>query len=152
VTTIASIGYEGVALADLIAALRDAGIATVVDVRQAPISRRPGFSKSALAAALADAGIDYVHLRALGTPKPGRDAARQGRLEEFHRIFADQLATPEAQAGLARTAEVARTGKACLLCYERDPRACHRTLVLEALAGRMEIEIEHLFAGPIPVP
>ena len=119
----------------------------MIDVREAPVSRRKGFSKKALAATLAEAGLDYVHLRALGTPKPGRDAARQGRLQEFHRIFAAQLATPEAQAGLARTVEIVDAGKSCLLCYERDPEACHRSLVLDALAERMTFEVEHLFAG-----
>lgn len=145
-TAIATIGYEGATVGDLIAALSAAGVATVIDVREAPVSRRKGFSKSALAAALAEAGLDYVHLRALGTPKPGRDAARQGDMERFHGIFAAQLATPEAQAGLVRTAEIMRAGKACLLCYERDPRACHRSLVLDALAERMALEVEHLFA------
>lgn len=145
-TAIATIGYEGTTLAGLIAALNAAGIATVIDVREAPVSRRKGFSKSALAAALAEAGLDYVHLRALGTPKAGRDAARRGEIERFHGIFAAQLGTPEAQAGLARTAGIARAAKACLLCYERDPEACHRSLVLDALAERMALKVEHLFA------
>jgi uncharacterized protein (DUF488 family) len=147
-TAIATIGYEGAALDDLIAALRAARVATVIDVREAPVSRRKGFSKMALAAALAEAGLDYVHLRALGTPKPGRDAARQGDMERFHAIFAAQLATPEAQGALASAADTVRAAKACLLCYERDPEACHRSLVLDALAERMPLDIEHLFAGP----
>ena len=98
--TIASIGYEHATPAALIAELRRAGVGLLVDVRAVPNSRRPGFSKKALGAALDEAGIGYLHLRALGTPADGRAAARSGKHAEMHRIFRKQLETPEAQDAL----------------------------------------------------
>lgn len=80
---LATIGYEGSSLQDFIATLRAASIRTLIDVRALPISRRPGFAKNALSKALAEAGIDYVHLKGLGDPKEGRDAARANDLETF---------------------------------------------------------------------
>ena len=71
-----TIGYEATTMAEFLAALNEAGVERVIDVRALPLSRRPGFSKSPLRAALAEAGIDYVHLKALGTPADGRSAAR----------------------------------------------------------------------------
>ena len=93
-----TIGYEGATQPELIAALRAAGVEQVIDVRAVPLSRKPGFSKNVLAAGLREAGIDYVHLKALGTPPAGREAARKGRMDEMRRIFAEQLETPEAGA------------------------------------------------------
>jgi uncharacterized protein (DUF488 family) len=84
--TLATIGYEKATQADVIGRLKSAGVEVVIDVRAVPSSRRAGFSKTILAGSLHDAGIDYVHLRALGTPKPGRDAARKGHTAEMHAI------------------------------------------------------------------
>src|SRR5437016_3194025 len=88
-----TIGYEKARLADVIAALQEAGVATLIDVRDRPISRRPGFSKRQLAAALDQAGIRYVGLRALGTPPEGREAGRRREWDRFWRIVEDKLAT-----------------------------------------------------------
>lgn len=74
--TIYTIGYEATTMADFLAALQRAGVRRVIDVRALPLSRRPGFSKSSLAAHLAEVGIEYRHLKALGTPKRGRDAGK----------------------------------------------------------------------------
>ena len=82
-----TIGYENATVPDFVAALTQAGVKRVIDVRAVPNSRRPGFSKTPLRNALAEAGIDYVHLRALGTPADGRAAARAGRHEELERIY-----------------------------------------------------------------
>ena len=106
-TPLATIGYEGATQADVIARLRAAGVEIVIDVRAVASSRRPGFSKTILAASLAEAGIDYLHLRALGTPKPGREAARAGRIDEMREIYEAHLATPEAVDALAHCAAVA---------------------------------------------
>ncbi len=84
-----TIGYEGATMDGFIAALDTAGVRQVIDVRALPLSRRPGFSKSSLAASLAAAGIAYVHLKALGTPKPGRDAAKKGDVATLERVYAD---------------------------------------------------------------
>ncbi len=129
-TRVFTIGYEAATFDDLLAALRKAGVRQVIDVRALPLSRRPGFSKSALAAGLAEAGIDYVHLKALGTPKPGRDAAKKGDRATLETVYSGQLELPEAQAQAARMRELVEAAPSALLCYERDPALCHRTLLL----------------------
>ncbi len=115
----------------------------VVDVRALPLSRRPGFSKSPLRAALAEAGIDYVHLKALGTPSEGRTAARAGRHRDMARIYAGQLELPEAMAQGAQLLALAAAMPSAVLCMERDPAHCHRTLLLDAIAA--DADIVHLF-------
>jgi len=139
-----TIGYEATTVPEFVAALCDAGVQRVIDVRAVPNSRRPGFSKTPLRNALAEVGIDYVHLRALGTPAEGRAAARAGRHEELERIYAGQLELPEAMVQTAQMIELATEKPSALLCYERDPAHCHRTLLLAAAAD--EAEVTHLFA------
>ena len=138
-----TIGYEAATVAEFVDALSAAGVRRVIDIRAVPNSRRPGFSKTPLRGALAEAGIDYVHLRALGTPAAGREAARKGRHEELTRIYAGQLELPEAMAEGAQMIELAREKPSALLCYEREPAGCHRSLLLTAVAP--EAEVEHLF-------
>lgn len=140
--TIYTIGYEGATQTDVIAALERAGVKRVIDVRQLPLSRRPGFSKSSLAASLAERGIDYVHLKALGTPKPGRDAAKKGDRATLKSVYAGQLELPEAQAEAVRMRVLAAEMPSALLCFERDPSVCHRTLLLAAEgAGEQVIDL-----------
>ena len=134
-----TIGYEGATQAEFLAALQQAGVERVIDVRAVPNSRRPGFSKTPLKNALAEAGIDYVHLRALGTPAAGREAARAGRKSELERIYAGQLETPQAMAEGAMMLELARDKPSALLCYERDPACCHRTLLWQAVSPDAEV-------------
>ncbi len=138
-TTIYTIGYEATTMADFLAALTRAGVRQVIDVRALPLSRRPGFSKSSLAASLAEAGIGYVHLKALGTPKRGRDAAKKGDVATLRAVYDDQLELPEAQAAAARMLELTAETPSALLCYERDPCHCHRTLLLEAVGQGAEV-------------
>jgi uncharacterized protein (DUF488 family) len=116
---------------------------TLVDVRALANSRRPGFAKRALTAALEEAGIGYLHIPALGTPAEGRAAVREGRPEEMRRIFAARLAGVEAQAALAGLSAQARRQPLCLLCLEADPARCHRTLVAEAVG----LPVRHLSAA-----
>ena len=139
-----TIGYEGVAQADLIAALEAAGVKRVIDVRQLPLSRRPGFSKTPLRAALAEHGIDYVHLKALGTPPEGREAARRGRHAEMARIYRATLADPAAMVEAERMNALAVEAPSALLCFERAPAHCHRQLLIDEVAA--DAEVEHLFA------
>jgi uncharacterized protein (DUF488 family) len=146
---LATIGYESTAVPEFLATLRDAGIELLVDVRAVASSRRPGYAKTALAANLASVGIEYLHLRGLGTPKEGRVAARAGRHAEMHAIFRAHLSTPDAQADLAALADIVEAGRrACLLCLEADPTHCHRSLVADALARRMTLDIVHLHPEP----
>ena len=139
-----TIGYEGATVGEFLSALQSARVERVIDVRFVPNSRRPGFSKTPLRNALAEAGIDYVHLRALGTPADGRAAARAGRKDELKRIYAGQLELPEAIAETGKMLDLSREKPSALLCYERDPAACHRTLLLEAVAP--DAEVEDIFA------
>ena len=137
--TIFTIGYEATTMSDFIAALQAAKVERVIDVRALPLSRRPGFSKSSLAASLAEVGIDYRHLKALGTPKVGRDAAKRGDVATLRAVYADQLELPEAIAQGAQMLALAEEKPSALLCYERDPCHCHRTLLLAAIARGTEV-------------
>ena len=139
-----TIGYEGATVPEFIAALLKAGVGRVIDVRALPLSRRPGFSKSALRAALEESNIDYIHLKALGTPSEGRAAARAGRHADMERIYAGQLELPEAIAQSAQMLELAREKPTALLCMEREPAHCHRTSLLRAVAP--DAEVVDLFA------
>lgn len=134
-----TIGYKGATSADFVAALTAAGVRRVIDVRALPLSRRPGFSKTPLAGALEEAGIGYVHLKALGTPKPGRDAAKKGDLATLRAVYDAQLELPEAQVAAARMLELAAEMPSALVCYERDPCHCHRTLLLAAVGEGVEV-------------
>jgi len=133
-----TIGYEGATVPEFVTALQKAGVTRVIDVRALPLSRRSGFSKSPLRAALEGSGIDYVHLKALGTPSAGRAAARAGRHEDMARIYAGQLELPEAMAQSAQMLELAAEKPTALMCMERDPAHCHRTLLLQAVAPDCE--------------
>ena len=134
-----TIGYEGTTVGEFIESLQTAGVQRVIDVRALPLSRRPGFSKTPLRLALEEVGIEYVHLKALGTPSEGRTAARAGRHEEMARVYAGQLELPEAMAQSAQMLDLAREKPTALLCMERDPAHCHRTLLLDAVAADAEV-------------
>ncbi len=123
-----TIGYEQTTMVEFLAALAGAGVARVIDVRALPLSRRPGFSKSSLAASLKEAGIEYFHLKALGTPKAGRDAAKKGDRATLAAVYEGQLGLPEAQAQAARMRALAA---------ERDPRPCYAmSAIRRAATGR----------------
>jgi len=138
-----TIGYEGATQAAVIAALQAAGVTLLADVRAVPLSRRPGFSKNVLAAGLREAGIDYLGLKALGTPPEGREAARKHDLATLATVYARQLELPEAALQAAQLATVAAEQPTALLCFEREPGGCHRSLLIKsALPGA---EAVHLF-------
>lgn len=134
-----TIGYEKATQAQLIAALQAAGVERLIDIRAVPLSRRPGFSKNVLANGLREAGIDYVHLKALGTPPEGREAARKGRHDVLERVYAGQLELPEAMVQAAQMLELAADKPSALLCFEREPCGCHRSLLLRSVAPDAEV-------------
>jgi uncharacterized protein (DUF488 family) len=143
--TVATIGYEGATMPRFLDALRGGRVQLVVDVRAVTSSRRPGFSKSALAEHLQEAGIEYLHLRPLGTPADGRAAARAGRFDELREIYTQHLSTTDARVALESLAELVRSGRrVCLLCYEADPAHCHRSMVAEALNELVPVRADHL--------
>lgn len=131
--TIWTIGYEQARVDDVIAALSAAGVEVLADIRYLPLSRRPGFSKSALAAAAREAGIEYRHMKPLGTPAEGRAAARRGDHGTLARVYAGQLELPEALAAMAELRDLASEKRVALLCYEREAAECHRSLLIAAL-------------------
>lgn len=145
-TTLWTIGYEKAAWPDVLAALQAAGVAQIIDIRQLPLSRRAGFSKRQLAAGCAAAAIEYVHLRALGTPPEGREANRRRQWPRFWSIVDTSLATLEAGVALQQAAGMAQASPSCLLCYEADPCICHRRRVAEMLAAGHGFDVQHLSA------
>jgi len=148
--TIFTIGYEQATQAAVVAALRGAGVEVLADIRYLPLSRRPGFSKSSLTAAVEEAGVAYRHFRDLGTPVDGRAAARRGDHAALSRIYSGQLELPEAIKQMAELRELAEEKRVCLLCYERDAAECHRSLLFDALFGdfeRVDLEPELVPAG-----
>jgi uncharacterized protein (DUF488 family) len=129
-----TIGYERAPQAAVIECLKGAGVRVVIDVRAVASSRRAGFSKTVLAGSLAEVGIDYVHLRGLGTPKAGRQAAHAGKVAVMREIYEGHLAEPEAQAQLGQAIDIARERPAALLCYEAEAAGCHRRIVAERMS------------------
>lgn len=141
--TLFTIGYEQATQAAVVAALREAGVEVLADIRYLPLSRRPGFSKSSLKAAVEEAGIGYRHFKHLGTPAEGRAAAKRGDHAELSRVYAGQLELPEALAQMAELRAMAEEKRVALLCYERDPAGCHRSLLADAVLGdfqRVDLE------------
>ena len=148
-----TIGYEEATVASFLRALRDAGVELLVDVRAVASSRRPGFAKTRLAANLAEAGIEYLHLRGLGTPAEGRAAARAGRHEEMKAIFREHLGSDAAEIDMEALVDLVGAGRrVCLMCLEEAPEHCHRSLVADAVASRVSVTIRHLEPGTASPP
>lgn len=141
---LSTIGYEGKTQAEFLDELKAAGVALLVDVREVAASRRPGFSKTALGNAVREQGIDYLHLRPLGTPAAGREAARKGRIAEMRAIYAEQLETPEALLAMEQLLAEASERHVALLCYEKEAPCCHRAMLAERMLERGEFEVRNI--------
>ncbi|HYW62021.1 MAG TPA: DUF488 domain-containing protein [Bradyrhizobium sp.] len=140
-----TIGYEQTPPQAVLDELESAGVKLLVDVRAVVSSRRPGFSKNQLAAALDERGIGYIHMKGLGTPKEGRLAARRGDMKALERIYAKHLKTPQAREELDElSALVMKVGPVCILCYERDHQHCHRKWIAEIIHERDGALIDNL--------
>ena len=145
-----TIGYEQTPAKSVLDELEAAGVKLLVDVRAVASSRRPGFSKSQLAAGLDERGMAYVHLRGLGTPKEGRLAARSGQYDTLQKIYAKHLKTAQAKEELDElSALVKKSGPICILCYERDHTHCHRRWIAEIIEERDDVAIENLAARQV---
>jgi uncharacterized protein (DUF488 family) len=145
-----TIGYEKATAPAVLDELQQAEVGLVVDTRAVAASRRPGFSKRQLAAGLDERGIAYLHLRGLGTPKDGREAARGGKFDVLHKIYAKHLKTPQAREELDElSALVKKSGPVCILCYERDHAQCHRQWIAEIIEDRDRVKIENLVAKQV---
>lgn len=148
--TLFTIGYEQASSSAVLDELAQAGVELLVDVRAVAASRRAGFSKTLLAAGVAERGIGYLHLRGLGTPAEGRQAARSGQHATMQRIFAAHMATPTAQEQLDELIGLVEAGRrVCLLCFERHPEHCHRLIVANLVCERVEVPVTHLMAAPL---
>ena len=143
---IATIGYEGATIEEFVASLRHASVDLLIDVRDVPISRKKGFSKNRLAEYLAAEGIDYVHLKGLGDPKEGREAARAGKYALFERIFGKHLRSAAAIDALEEAASLAKSQRICLMCFEADAQRCHRTMVADRLSDMTGLSVVALSA------
>lgn len=142
--TLFTIGYEGKTVDEFLGELEAAAVELLIDVRAVAASRRPGFSKTALANMLAERGIDYLHLRPLGTPAAGREAARKGRTAEMRKIYARQLETPEAELAMEKALAAARESRSALLCYEAEAAGCHRAMLAERMIQRERFDVRNL--------
>ena len=140
-----TIGYEHATTHAMLDELAGAKVDLVIDVRAVTSSRRPGFSKTQLAAGLDERGIGYLHLRGLGTPKEGRLAARAGQYDVLQKIYSKHLKTPQAREELDElSALVKKSGPVCILCYERDHQHCHRRWIAEIIEDRDGVAIKNL--------
>ncbi|MBT2510135.1 DUF488 family protein [Streptomyces sp. ISL-98] len=139
-----STGYEGRDIDSFITSLRESCIDTVADVRLTPISRKVGFSKTRLGLALAEAGIEYIHLRSLGNPKENRAPFWDGRIAEGRANFRSRLGSEEAKSDLDLLAERATNSRIAVLCFEKDEERCHRKVVLDAVRKHAAVPVASL--------
>lgn len=142
--SVKTIGYEGSDISDFISVLKYSEIDVLVDIRDVPLSRKKGFSKKSLSESIFDAGIEYLHMKALGDPKAGRLAARAGEMQRFRRIFCDHMESNEAKDSLLTLAKLAEKKSICLMCFERDHKFCHRSIVVEKLLALGDFKIRHI--------
>jgi uncharacterized protein (DUF488 family) len=140
-----TLGYEKRTLEEFLALLQEARIDVVVDVRDTPWSHKPGFSKRPLSERVTRAGMSYVHAGFAGNPKSLRSAAKDN--DEALRLYAEHLGLhPEILDQLdALLGPLRSQGKrACMICFERHPRDCHRGILAEAWARPRGIGLRHL--------
>lgn len=143
-SAIHTIGYEGAAIEDLIAVLKAAGITRLIDIRHSPYSRRPEFSKDELRAALSEYGLSYSHIRELGNPPAGREAARAGHMTAYREVFTAHLEGPDGRKGLGEALSLAAKETVCLLCLEKSASHCHRSMVaarISAISGQEIVDL-----------
>lgn len=145
---IVTIGYEQASLDAFISTLQRAGVTTLLDVRELPVSRRKGFSKRSLSDALAAAGIAYRHERALGSPRDIRHQLHaDGDYADFFRQFSTYL---REQQPLLKELATELAGTVALMCFERDPATCHRSVVAKELEALTRLKTKHLGVHDVP--
>jgi len=143
-TSLYTAGYEGRAIDEFLDALVQAGVERLVDVRELPLSRCRGFSKTALRNALAEVGIDYVHAKPLGNPKPNRERYWPGDVVGGADTYRRHLHNGSYPALIDLSDGLDRE-TCCLLCFERDHAVCHRDVIVDSLLElRPDLHITHL--------
>lgn len=144
--TMFTIGYEGLGIDTFLSLLAEHEIETVVDVRELPLSRKPGFSKRSLAEVLNATGREYVHMVELGCPKTVRDRYREdGNWKRYTQGFMTYLDAQ--QEAVAELAELASSSVCALLCYEADSNFCHRSMVANAVREQSGMRVSHIKAS-----
>ncbi len=144
--TVFTIGYEGLNIDAFMSLLVEHGVETVVDIRELPLSRKPGFSKKALASVLNLSGLEYVHMVDLGCPKPVRNRYREdGNWKRYTEGFLKYLNTQG--VAIAELSDLVSSSSCALLCYEADFNFCHRSMVATAVREYCGAEIEHISAA-----
>lgn len=143
-----TVGYEGLDIDAFMSLLTEHGIETVVDVRELPLSRKPGFSKKALAGVLNVSGLEYVHMVDLGCPKPVRNRYREdGNWKRYTESFLRHLKTKK--AAIAELSDLVGSSNCALLCYEASFEFCHRSMVADAVREHCGADIEHISAASV---
>jgi uncharacterized protein (DUF488 family) len=143
-----TIGYEGTTIERFLATLLAARVDTLVDVRELPLSRKKGFSKNSLEELIGEAGISYIHMRDLGDPRKGRDAAKSGDFRKFRQIYLSHFHSKRAQKAFEALVSLGSTNTLCMMCFERDPRTCHRHIIAQRMKVR-GFAITDLFADEL---
>ena len=134
-TALFTIGYEGRNLEEFAGRLKDFGVETLVDVRDIPLSRKKGFSKTPLSQYLQEVGIEYIHLKQLGSPKDLRGKVKEdGDYKYFYQEYSDYIQTQK--PSIETLYQIAANNSACIMCYERNPYICHRLVVAEEIKKR----------------
>ncbi|HEX5547842.1 MAG TPA: DUF488 domain-containing protein [Ktedonobacterales bacterium] len=140
-----TIGYSGHTLDSFVATLQAEGVSLLIDVRMTPISRKKGFSKTALRQALEDSGIRYEHMRSLGSPRDLRTSLYENK--DYDAFFASYRAYLACQTpSVSEAASFATSERTCLMCVEHEPHQCHRSVVADAIADAMnaKVAVHHL--------
>lgn len=139
---IGSVGYERHKhVQDFARMLSDAGVERLVDVRELPISRRRGYAKTALDEAVGNVGVEYVHVKLLGNPKPFRDLYKSGRADEGRRRYEAFLLAGR-QDALRELAVLLGSKRTALMCVEHDAAVCHRSVIIDALRDELGMQLE----------
>ena len=138
-------GYEGDSVQSFVDKLRLSNVDLVLDVRENPVSRKVGFSKSSLSDILSSSGISYLHMQELGTPKPLRAMLSMNKnYTTFFEKYKDFLS--EFQDSIDDIVELGSIENVCLVCFEHDPHYCHRRVVADLVFERTNrrIRVVHL--------
>jgi uncharacterized protein (DUF488 family) len=136
--------YEGRDVEELLETLLAAGVTRLVEVRELPLSRKRGLSKTALGKSLDEVGIVYEHMKPLGNPKENRERYWSGDVEGGAEIYRRYLHNGS-YSTLVELAQSLDDGTACLLCFERDHAVCHREVIVDSLRKlRPRLAVDHL--------
>lgn len=146
--TLFTLGYEGLSLEVFISRLQSKGVQTVLDIREVPISRKKGFSKTAFREALEAHGINYVHLSALGCPKPVRDQYKLDKNWQTYTVGFEQYLATQKEVVL-EVAGLAQQVNVCLVCFEADYNFCHRSIVAKDVAKYAPVQVAHITAKTV---